>query len=814
MRTPRTQTGRWRCTAAVLVAAVMFQIPAAGQDGSAGDVRQVQSILHDRCHSCHNARLLQGGLSLQTLTDVLQGGVSGPALVPGSSRDSLLFQRVSGVKEPRMPFREEPLNSRELALLRRWIDQGASWPSDQPPPAATPRLAPHRPRVPEGPAHLENPIDRFVASVLSAQGRPFPQPVSDRVFLRRVHLDLWGLLPSPQEVESFLWEESDRKRERRIQALLADSERYAEHWMSYWNDLLRNDEGVRYHGEREPISEWLRKSLQENLSYDRLVQALLNPAAEDDPRGFLVGVNWRGEISASQSRSMQAAQNSAHVFLGVNLKCASCHDSFVDRWKLSDSYGLASLFAEEELELVRCDVPLGRTAAPRFIFPELGEISAGDLEQRRRQAAALFTTPRNGRFARTLVNRIWGRLLGRSLVQAMDDPESTAWSPDLQDWLAWDFVENGHDLRRLLAQILTSRTYQMPSVQDSPPAEPSASAPFGGPVPRRLSAEQFLDGVSSVTGEWRVLSSASGDPGRPSRAWRFKSSPLTRSLGRPIRDQVVLERNHESSTLQALELSFGDELNRLIRRGAASLAGRFQPVPRNHFDSGDVRWGKVEVDIDIEGFHELRLLAVDMDSYDPSRVRVAWAAAEIEGPEGVTPLHRFQVEGSFEERPVRFVERTIRRVTADDGTTTTVADTTPHPYSEALVTGLPGEIVFPLDGNGFTRFRAVVGVDEESLGSDIHPSVRFFVFDREPDRDRLVREEGDPPVAKPPHQFSADELVSYLYRYCLTRDPTASERKLALSLSGNPGPEEALEKEGVEDLLWSLFLSPEFQTVR
>ena len=806
------RTGSWRRRFAVLITAAMIQLPSMGRSGSSEDAVQVQSILHDRCHSCHNPRLLQGGLSLQTLTDVLKGGVSGPALAPGSSRESLLFQRVSGIKEPRMPFRKEPLNPQELALLRRWIDQGANWPSDQPPPAATPRLAPRWPRVPEQPAHLTNPIDRFVAAHLSAQGKLFPQPVPDRVFLRRVHLDLWGLLPSPREVESFLWEESDGKRERQVRTLLEDSDRYAQHWMSYWNDLLRNDEGVRYHGEREPISEWLRKALQENLSYDRLVQALLNPAAEDDPRGFLVGVNWRGEISASQSRPMQAAQNSAHLFLGVNLKCASCHDSFVDRWKLSDSYGLASLFAEEELELVRCDVPLGRTAAPRLIFPELGQISAGDLEQRRRQAAALFTSPRNGRFARTLVNRIWGRLLGRGLVQAMDDPESTAWSPDLLDWLAWDFVENGHDLRRLLAQILTSRTYRMPSVQDSPPEE--SSAPFGGPVPRRLSAEQFLDGVSSVTGEWKILRSGSGDPGRPSRAWRFKSSPLTRSLGRPIRDQVVLERNHESSTLQALELSFGDELNRMIRRGAARLAGQLRPTPRNHFDSGDMSWGKAEVDVDVEGFRELRLLAVDMDSYDPSRVRVAWAAAELVGPGGVTPLRQLPGEGTFEEGPVRFVERKIRRVAAADGTTASVADKTPYPYSEALITGLPGELVFPLEEKGFTRFRAVVGVDEGSLESDIHPTVRFFVFDREPDRDRLLREEGDPPVARAPHRFSAEGLVTYLYRYCLARDPTASERELALSLLGTPGPAEELDTEGVEDLLWSVFLSPEFQTVR
>ncbi len=812
MRISGTRIGNWPCGVVVLAVASLIQLPSMGRSGSSEDAVQVQSVLHDRCHSCHNARLLQGGLSLQTLTDVLKGGASGPALVPGSSGDSLLFRRVSGIQEPRMPFRKEPLSPQELALLRRWIDQGARWPTDQPPPAATPRLAPRWPRIPEGPAHLTNPIDRFVAAFLSAQGKPFPQPVPDRVFLRRVHLDLWGLLPSPREIESFLWEEDEDKRERRIRALLEDSDRYAEHWMSYWNDLLRNDEGVRYHGERESVSEWLQKALQENLPYDRLVQSLLNPAAEDDPRGFLVGVNWRGEISASQRRSMQAAQNSAHVFLGVNLKCASCHDSFVDRWKLSDSYGLASLFAEEDLELVRCDAPLGRTASPRFIFPELGTVSAGGLEQRRRQAAALFTSPRNGRFARTLVNRIWERLLGRGLVPEMDDPESAAWSPDLLDWLAWDFVENGHDLRRLLVQILTSRTYQMPPVQDSPVA--GAASAFGGPVPRRLTAEQFLDGVSSVTGEWKILNSASGDAGRPGRAWRFKSSPLTRSLGRPIRDQVVTARNHESSTLQALELSFGDELNRLIRRGAARLAGQLRPAPRNHFDSGNVRWGRVEVDVDIEEFRELRLLAVDMDSYDPSRVRVAWADAELAGPEGVTPLHRIQGEGGFQQRPVRFVERTTRRITAEDGTTRTVADRTPHAYSEALVTGLPGELVFPLDGTGFTRFRAVVGVDEKSLGSDIHPSVRFFVFDREPDRDRLVREEGDPPVARTPGVESEDELVTWLYRYCLARDPSGSERKLTLSLLGNPRPGGALDAEGVEDLLWALFLSPEFQTIR
>src|SRR5689334_21620900 len=122
------------------------------------------------------------------------------------------------------------------------------------------------------------------------------------------------MLPSPEQLDAFLRDRSADKRRVLVERLRADKTNYVENWISYWNDLLRNDEGVNYAGERKSITPWLLESLRNNLPYDQFVSKLLNPAAKSDPEGFLVGVNWRGDISASQSRPLQAAQNSAQVF--------------------------------------------------------------------------------------------------------------------------------------------------------------------------------------------------------------------------------------------------------------------------------------------------------------------------------------------------------------------------------------------------------------------------------------------------------------------------------------------------------------------
>jgi hypothetical protein len=352
-----------RAAAAVLLLCLWHPSSAAAQSGRTRAIdfpTEVHPVLESRCRSCHVGEAAQAGLRMTSREELLRGGNSGPAIVPGQAAESLLMQRVTGQSGMRMPPAGPPLTDDVIAVLRQWIDQGAVWDAGSGSSTVAERLAPMAPRKPPLPAgdRRANPIDRFVPLQVT--------PVSDALFARRVYLDLHGLLPTPEQLRAFERDRSLRKRAALIDRLLAERKSYAEHWISFFNDLLRNDEGVVYHGERKSITPWLVRALENNMPYHRIVEALLNPTRKDDPEGFLIGVNWRGVVSASQTPPMQAAQNSAQVFLGMNLKCAACHDSFVNRWKLADTFGLAAMFSDEKLQLVRCDVPTGRTAEARF----------------------------------------------------------------------------------------------------------------------------------------------------------------------------------------------------------------------------------------------------------------------------------------------------------------------------------------------------------------------------------------------------------------------------------------------------------------
>ena len=362
--------------------------------------RQVHPILAARCLVCHSQEKRSGGLSLATWRDTLDGGRSGATITPGVSATSLLVQRVTGETQPRMPLGGDPLPSQEIAVLRQWIDQGARATPTSPP--AKPKwkapLMLTRPTIPDSPwKSWTQPLDRFAAVYLANSSSPEPQLVSDRLFARRVYLDIWGLLPSPEDLQAFERDRNPRKREALVQKLLANSDRYAENWISFWNDLLRNDDGATYHSEvagRKSITPWLFASLQSNRPYDQFVKQLLNPVAAEDPEGFLIGVNWRGTISASQTPAMQAAQNTAQIFLGVNLKCNSCHDSFISHWKLKDAYAMASYFsADPTLQLYRCDVAQQRYSEPAFLFSELNrEPPTETMVDRRATAASTLLT--------------------------------------------------------------------------------------------------------------------------------------------------------------------------------------------------------------------------------------------------------------------------------------------------------------------------------------------------------------------------------------------------------------------------------------
>ena len=183
------------------------------------------------------------------------------------------------------------------------------------------------------------------------------------------------------------------------------------------------------------ITRWLYKSLVNNKSYDQMVRELLVPDASS--AGFIQGIRWRGVVNASQRQELQFAQNVSQAFLGINLKCASCHDSFIDRWTLEETYALAQVYATEPLEQHRCDKPNGKFAKAAWLFPELGEIdSEAEQQVRLQQLSKLMTTTENGRFARTIANRIWHRLMGRGIVHPVDAMHTEPWNEDLLEYLS------------------------------------------------------------------------------------------------------------------------------------------------------------------------------------------------------------------------------------------------------------------------------------------------------------------------------------------------------------------------------------------
>ncbi|HEY0549759.1 MAG TPA: DUF1549 domain-containing protein, partial [Verrucomicrobiae bacterium] len=371
-------------------------------------VRDVKPIFDSACVKCHGKGKDKGGFSIETRAAFMQGGDSGAPIVSGKSAQSLIIELVSGLDpENVMPQKGSKLKPEQIALLRGWIDQGAHWPADisfQKAPVNN--LHPRKPALPPGKSGSANPVDRFLTS--SVREIVPGNLVEDRVFARRVYLDVIGLLPKPQELSEFIADKRDDKRARLVSKLLQDNLRYAEHWLAFWNDVLRNDyRGTGYiDGGRKQISSWLFSALLTNMPYDQFVKQLVNPTSESE--GFINGIVWRGAVNASQKPAMQAAQNIGQVFMGVNLKCASCHDSFINDYTLADSYGIAAIYASDNLEIAECDKPTGKFAKVKFLYSELGELDAKlPKAERIKQLAEILTSKKDGRLPRTAVNRLW-----------------------------------------------------------------------------------------------------------------------------------------------------------------------------------------------------------------------------------------------------------------------------------------------------------------------------------------------------------------------------------------------------------------------
>lgn len=550
-----------------------------------------RTILAHHCYQCHSSDKSEGELRLDQKDLVFKGGESGPVIQPGDAQKSELIRRITlpaGHKEA-MPGKGKPLEEKDIQLLKLWINKGAPWPDGASQGVfREAKLAPRKPELPAASAGLSNPIDRWVNAYFEKKGIEWQPIVDDRTFLRRIFFDIIGLPPTPEDLKQFEADTRADKRNRVAEELLARNDDYATHWITFWNDLLRNDyTGTGYiTNGRFNISDWLYRSLAANKPYKQFVMELLDP--DESSKGFIKGIEWRGAINSSQTTAMQAAQNVSQALLGLNLKCASCHDSFVSNWKLDDAYAFANIFSEKQLEINRCDIPTGKMADTRLLWQELGNISKdAKVKQKSAELAELLTQPENGRLYRTLVNRIWAQLMGRGIVAPTDEMDREPWSQDLLDWLAVYFVEEGYDIKQLIYLITTSKIYQQPSMSiESADIINSPQFVFTGMLKRKLTAEQFADAVSTVVHPVYPISALKYNPFGGAelyqhanafvRASLVQNDPFLAALGRPSRENVTSVRDGQSNLLQAMELTNGALLNETLTKGATNWAAHYK----------------------------------------------------------------------------------------------------------------------------------------------------------------------------------------------------------------------------------------------
>jgi hypothetical protein len=800
-------------------------------------------LLKQHCGKCHTGDSKKGGLSFNTRQDLLTGGESGKVVIPGKSDQSDLLKRLNSADdEERMPPKSPPLPAEKIALVKKWIDAGLPWEegftfgkrSYEPP------LKPRRPTLPAAVNGRENPVDRILDAQLAGQKKPRPATVDDAGFARRAYLDIVGLLPTPDELEAFLKDSAKDKRAKLIRELLDRDVDYAEHWLTFWNDLLRNDyTGTGFiTGGRKQISKWLYAALLTNKPYDQFARELIAPPTAESA-GFIDGIRWRGEVSAGQTVEIQFAQSIAQSFLGINLKCASCHDSFIDRWTLDEAYGIAAIYANAPMEIHRCDKPTGRKGQAAWLFPELGQVDAkAPQPERLKQLAGLMTHPENGRFTRTIVNRIWHRMMGRGIVHPTDAMQTEPWNADLLDYLASDLAEQKYDLKKTIELIATSQAYQSKAEVVGKGADDHGYS-YAGPRARRMTAEQFMDAVWQITdaaptkidapvvrGKRKPVGSAVRTSGetddiRPAQPTLPKPKPLAvtgkwiwsraDTNGAAAGETITLQRTItlKAAPVSAIAVITCDNSYSIAVNGKHLHAGENWEAP----DTVALTGLKA-------GANEIIIVAKNGGTgpnpaglFFEARITDAKGAVEVVASDA---QWRWTSEvpdknGKFKKAPALTDWKPAALVTTD-------------PWS--------GAVAGPIAA-GFERTPVLEEIGEkpmvraslvkcdflmQSLG---RPNREQIVSVRPADLSTLeaINLSNGPTLADALERGSKkllarnwkspEEFVRWLYQFALSREPSTQELSVFREALGAK-----LSEQGVQDALWSIVMLPEFQLVR
>jgi hypothetical protein len=340
--------------------------------------RQVEPIFARSCYQCHGAKKVMGQLRLDSGELAMKGGVSGPSIIPGDGKQSLLLKRILGEgNEARMPMGGAPLKPAEIALIGKWIDQGANWSggdqsANQNPRSAIPRhwayIKPVRPaagRV-KNRSWVRNPIDAFILARLEKEGLS-PSPEADKAtLLRRLYLDLIGLPPSVKEIDEFLADTSPDAYEKAVDRLLA-SQHYGERWARPWLDLARYADSNGYEKDNLRVAwkfrDWVINAFNKDMPFDQFtieqIAGDMLPAATVDQKiatGFHRNtmVNQEGGIDPEETRFetlIDRVSTTATVWLGSTIACAQCHNHKYDPFSQKDFYRLMAFFDNAEYQI-------------------------------------------------------------------------------------------------------------------------------------------------------------------------------------------------------------------------------------------------------------------------------------------------------------------------------------------------------------------------------------------------------------------------------------------------------------------------------
>jgi len=424
-----------------------------------------------------------------------------------------------------------------------------------------------------------NYVDKFVFAKLKQMSLPPSELCSDEEFVRRVHLDLCGVLPTADEAQKFLANTATDKRAKLIDALLERPE-YADFWALKWADVFRSSRKTIQLKGAHGFQTWLRGKIHSNAPFDSIVRDMLTSNGQ-------TYANPPANFYRIAKDPQNLAETTAQLFFGVRMQCAKCHNHPFERWTQDDYYSMSAWFARVKVKRdMSIPAPTAQNPTAEIVYssrdgevtqPRSGKVMAPKFlggiiptidpsRDRRDVLAEWLTSTENPFFAKSVANRIWYHLNGKGIVDPVDDfrESNPSCNDELLDALAKDFSGSGYDVKKLVRTIMNSRTYQLSAVPNEMNRDDAKY--FSHAVTKLLSAEQLLDALCDVTG---LPEKFTGLP-VGTRAIQLPDGeinhPFLKTFGQPARELACeCERESDSNLAQALQLINGPTINEKIR---------------------------------------------------------------------------------------------------------------------------------------------------------------------------------------------------------------------------------------------------------